>query len=133
MRRPSIFEVATAFEDGQEGVMKQQDDGPYETYKTLSKSTKILLVDDSLINRALLTDILSDEYTIVEAENGKTAIKIIQEDYNELSLILLDLSMPEVDGYEVLKFLNESDYIKNLPVIIISAETSPEKIKDNSL
>ena len=77
-----------------------------------------------------LTDILSDEYTIVEAENGKTAIKIIQEDYNELSLILLDLSMPEVDGYEVLKFLNESDYIKNLPVIIISAETSPEKIKE---
>ena len=101
-----------------------------KTYKTLSKITKILLVDDSLINRALLTDILSDEYTIVEAENGKTAIKIIQEDYNELSLILLDLSMPEVDGYEVLKFLNESDYIRNLPVIIISAETSPEKIKE---
>ena len=101
-----------------------------KTLKTLSKITKILLVDDSLINRALLTDILSDEYTIVEAENGKTAIKIIQEDYNELTLILLDLSMPEVDGYEVLKFLNESDYIKNLPVIIISAETSPEKIKE---
>ena len=60
-----------------------------KTYKTLSKITKILLVDDSLINRALLTDILSDEYTIVEAENGKTAIKISQEDYNELSLILL--------------------------------------------
>lgn len=40
MRRPSIFEVATAFEDGQEGVMKQQDDGPYETYKTLSKDEK---------------------------------------------------------------------------------------------
>ena len=71
-----------------------------KTYKTLSKITKILLVDDSFINRALLTDILSDEYTIVEAENGKTAIKIIQEDYNELSLILLDLSMPEVDGTE---------------------------------
>ena len=101
-----------------------------KTYKTLSKITKILLVDDSLINRALLTDILSDEYTIAEAENGKTAIKIIQEDYNELSLILLDLSMPEVDGYGVLKFLNESDYIRNLPVIIISAETSPEKIKE---
>ena len=63
-----------------------------KTLKTLSKITKILLVDDSFINRALLTDILSDEYTIVEAENGKTAIKIIQEDYNELSLILLTVT-----------------------------------------
>lgn len=85
---------------------------------------KILIVDDTEYNRSLLADILSEEYEIFEAENGEEAVSILNKHHSEIQLILLDLVMPKMDGFEVLAFLNKSNWIDEIPVITISAETS---------
>ncbi len=84
---------------------------------------KILIVDDSMMNRSILIDILGDEYEFLEAENGAQGIKMIQEYGMDLSLVLLDIVMPEIDGFGVLQMMNEQGLIETLPVIMISAET----------
>lgn len=83
---------------------------------------KILIVDDSALNRSLLVDMLMDDYELLEAENGLEAIKILQERELEISLVLLDIVMPEMDGFEVLSVMNRKGWIKYIPVIMISAE-----------
>ena len=88
----------------------------------------ILIVDDSELNRALLSDMLSDDFDIIEAENGAEAIRILHERELEISLMLLDIVMPEMDGFEVLAVMNKKDWIKSIPVIMISAETSSTSI-----
>ncbi|MBT9775120.1 diguanylate cyclase [Clostridium sp. MCC353] len=85
---------------------------------------KILIVDDSELNRSLLADMLRDEYEVLEAENGLQAIKILEFHQFEISLILLDIIMPEMDGFEVLAMMNKNGWIERIPVIIISAETT---------
>ena len=92
------------------------------------KKQKILIVDDSEMNRALLADMLEDQYQIVEAENGAEAIAILQQHIMEFSLMLLDIMMPEMDGFEVLAYMNKCHW-DNLAVIMISAEDSPSYIK----
>lgn len=82
----------------------------------------ILIVDDSELNRALLADMLSDSFDIMEAENGVEAMEILHDRELEISLMLLDIVMPEMDGFEVLAAMNQLGYIKTIPVIIISAE-----------
>ncbi|MCH5142381.1 MAG: diguanylate cyclase [Clostridiales bacterium] len=88
----------------------------------------ILIVDDSELNRALLSDMLESDYDIIEAENGKEAIRILHERELEISLMLLDIVMPEMNGFEVLEVMNQKDWIKSIPVIMISAETSSTSI-----
>ena len=85
---------------------------------------KILIVDDSELNRALLEDMLSSDYDILEAENGLVASRIIQEQEMHISLILLDIVMPVMDGFGLLKLMNKKGWIKHIPVIMISAETA---------
>lgn len=92
------------------------------------KKYKVLIVDDSEINRVLLTEILKEHYDIAEAENGKAAIEILQKEKNEISLVLLDLIMPEMDGYEVLENMDKMGIIEDIPVIMISSESSPSFI-----
>ncbi len=87
---------------------------------------KVLIVDDVEINRSILGSILEDEYTIVEAENGKQALDIIEEQKDELSVILLDLVMPEMDGRQVLEELNKRKIMRTIPVLVISGENSYE-------
>lgn len=84
---------------------------------------KILVVDDSELNRSLLSDMLSGEFDIMEAENGMQAMAILQEHELDVSLILLDIVMPIMDGFEVLALMNQRGWIKRIPVIMISAET----------
>ena len=84
---------------------------------------KILIVDDSEMNRALLEDMLSADYDILEAENGLAASRIIQEYEMNISLMLLDIVMPVMDGFALLKLMNKKGWIKNIPVIMISSET----------
>lgn len=86
---------------------------------------KILIVDDSEMNRSLLCDMLSGEYEILEAENGLVASAILQSREQEISLMLLDIVMPEMDGFALLTVMNKNDWIKSVPVIIISSETVP--------
>lgn len=84
---------------------------------------KILIVDDSELNRSLLADMLSDDFEILEAENGAEAVSLLHEHELEISLMLLDIVMPQMDGFEVLTVMNKKGWIKSTPVIMISAET----------
>lgn len=86
---------------------------------------KILIVDDSEINRSLLSDMLSNEFDIIEAENGMEASAILHNQEHEISVMLLDIVMPVMDGFELLEVMNKNGWIKSVPVIIISAETVP--------
>lgn len=97
--------------------------------KDMQTRNKILLVDDSEINRSLLSDMLSNEYDILEASNGLEAISCINRYHAELSLILLDIVMPKMDGFEVLAAMHRQGWIETIPVIIISAETASTYIE----
>ena len=81
---------------------------------------KILIVDDSELNREMLKAILGEEYDYAEAENGAQAILMLQQDMN-IDLLLLDINMPKIDGFGVLERLNQFRWIEELPVIMISA------------
>ena len=91
---------------------------------------KILIVDDVELNRSILGAILENEYTIIEAENGKQALELIEELKDEISVILLDLIMPEMDGKQVLAELNKRKIIGMIPVLVISGENSYETEKE---
>lgn len=90
---------------------------------------KILIVDDAEINRSLLADILSAEYDIMEASNGVEAVSLLNQYHTEISLVLLDIVMPEMDGFEVLAIMNKNGWIQGIPVVTISAETSSSYIE----
>lgn len=83
---------------------------------------KVLIVDDNEINRAVLAGMLRDEYQILEAENGKAALPLMEENIDELAIVLLDLMMPELDGFGVLEVMNQNDWMKKLPVLVITGE-----------
>ena len=90
---------------------------------------KILIVDDSEMNRALLLDILEEQYDVVEAVNGVEAISLLSRQRADYSLLLLDIMMPEMDGFEVLFDINKYHWNDSFAVIMISADDSPENIK----
>lgn len=85
----------------------------------------ILIADDSEMNRSLLADMLGDEYNILEAEDGTEALALLQQESSKIDLVLLDIVMPNMDGFEVLAYMNRNGWIKDIPVIVISSETSP--------
>ena len=84
---------------------------------------KVLVVDDMQINRSILEDILDDEYSVVQAENGIEALRIVDDEKDHLAIILLDLMMPKLDGFGVLDGLKERSLLSRIPVIIISGDT----------
>lgn len=90
---------------------------------------KILIVDDSEINRELLSDILSDEYEVLEAENGLSATDLINREKDEISAILLDLVMPVMDGFRFLEWMNRENLISTIPVLVISGENTVQNEK----
>lgn len=92
------------------------------------KNYKVLVVDDSEINRTILNEILRFEYEIIEAESGEEALDILQKNKNEIALVLLDVVMPGKDGFDVLSGMNRYRIIEDIPVIMISAESSPDFI-----
>ena len=83
----------------------------------------ILITDDSEMNRAILAEMLGDKYHIIEAEDGRAAIDIIEKN-KDIDLLLLDINMPEVDGFTVLQTMNEKHWIDKIPVVMISSESS---------
>lgn len=85
---------------------------------------KILIVDDSEMNRSILADILGEEFDVIEACDGFEAINTMRSYGVELSLVLLDVVMPRMDGFEVLAMMNNYKWIQDIPVIMISAENS---------
>ncbi|MCG4626555.1 diguanylate cyclase [Anaerostipes hadrus] len=106
-----------------------------ECDKTIFKKEKIqnkpriLIVDASEFNRAILKEILEETYEIIEADGGNEAMHKIDEYGMKISLVLLDIIMPEKDGFEVLKYMEEERLISDIPVIIISSEDSANYIR----
>ena len=95
----------------------------------IAEKQKILIVDDSEMNRSILSDMLGDEYEILEAENGKEGVAVLQKRAGEISLVLLDIVMPEMDGFGVLTMMNKYHWIEEVPVIMISAERGSSHVE----
>lgn len=102
------------------------------TYGNTDKANnkqKILIVDDSAMNRAILSDMLGDDFDITEVSDGVEAISALKEYGSEISLIFLDIVMPNMDGFEVLAEMNRQKWIEDIPVIIISSEDNAAYIE----
>ena len=95
----------------------------------MDKRQKILIVDDSKFNRDILKEILGETYNYLEAENGNQAIQMIGENIG-IDLMLLDINMPQMNGFEVLKIMKESQCIEETPVIMISSEESVDTMRE---
>ena len=102
------------------------DTDAIETFQ--SEKPSILIVDDSEMNRAILNEMLKDEYRILEADNGRTALDMVDRYGDELSLVLLDIIMPGVNGFEVLGELSRRSVADSLPVVMISSEDSDDVV-----
>ena len=90
---------------------------------------QILIVDDSAMNRLILNEILGEDYRILEAVDGQECLDMMHEHLGEISLVLLDINMPVMDGFEVLQAMNRSHSIEDVPVIMISSEDSEDSIR----
>ena len=105
-------------------VQSSRNEIPEETERLL-----ILIADDSQSNRELLTEMLKDGYDIVEAEDGEKAIEQLHEYGKGISLVLLDLLMPVMDGFDVLAYMGTNKWLEDIPVIMISSEDSTPYVK----
>ncbi|MBR4800011.1 MAG: response regulator, partial [Clostridia bacterium] len=94
--------------------------------KQIQKPRLVLVVDDQEINRDALGVILEDDYEVIYAADGKEAIEQIQAHINDISLVMLDLIMPVMNGFEVLKAMRSDEQMRNVPVIVLTAEKSAE-------
>ena len=90
----------------------------------LNTKKKILVVDDKGMNRYMLGGIFRDNYEIIEAGGSMEAIAIIDKEYDELAVILLDIIMPGIDGFGVLEHMKEQDYLNRVPVVIVTDDSS---------
>lgn len=95
----------------------------------MEKTKKVLIIDDSKLNRMILSNMLKGEFGILEAENGMQAITAMRQHGSEIALVLLDIVMPKMDGLEVLTIMNKYHWIEDIPVIMITSETASSYIK----
>ena len=93
------------------------------------RKEKILIVDDSEMNRAILADMLDDQYEILEAADGLQALAALQKQGTGISLVLLDIVMPRMDGFGVLEVMNQNRWIDEIPVIMVSAESGSTQVQ----
>ena len=97
--------------------------------EALKVKQQILIVDDSEMNREILTEMLQDDFRILEAENGEEALKMLKQYDTGISLMLLDIVMPVMNGFEVLAAMAREHWMDDIPVIMISSEGSEEYIR----
>ncbi|MBO4395644.1 MAG: EAL domain-containing protein [Eubacterium sp.] len=93
---------------------------------TGNRKRQVLVVDDEQINREMLGYIIQQKYDVIYAENGEEALNVIRENKQKLSLVMLDLMMPVLDGFEVLKIMQEDSELKAIPVIVLTSEKEAE-------
>ena len=112
-------------------VTEWDENGKKKEENSASEKLKqqILIVDDSEINREILKEILKEDYRILEAANGEECLEQLERDGAGISLVLLDIVMPEMDGFEVLAAMNQNHWIEDIPVIMISSEDSDSYIR----
>ena len=89
---------------------------------------KLLVVDDVMLNRAILNELFCREYEVLEAENGAEALRYIEQYGDDIAIVLLDLIMPVMDGFEVLQEMNRSGIISTVPVVMITGESDDDKM-----
>ena len=106
-----------------------QKDKREQYEKQIQIKQRILVVDDSEMNREILCDMLKDDYEIIEATNGQECVSLIEQYGKEISLVLLDIVMPVMDGFEILMYMNRNHWIEDVPVIMISSEESENYIR----
>ena len=112
-------------------VTEWDENGKKKEENSASEKLKqqILIVDDSEINREILKEILKEDYRILEAANGEECLEQLERSGTGISLVLLDIVMPEMDGFEVLAAMNQNHWIEDIPVIMISSEDSDRYIR----
>lgn len=86
----------------------------------------ILIVDDTKVDRALISKLFKNEYALIEATNGKEALESIYQNIDSLVMVLLDLIMPVMNGFELLRYMRESKLLERIPVVMITSEDSQE-------
>ena len=106
------------------------DETMREYLRTQTIKPKILIVDDSDMNREILTEILKQDYELLEAENGEVALRMLEQYGTGIALVMLDLVMPKMDGFQVLMVMNERRLLEDIPVIMISSEDSGKYISE---
>ena len=106
---------------------KEGEDGT--ALEALKVKQQILIVDDSEMNREILTEMLQDDFRILEAENGEEALKMLKQYGTGISLMLLDIVMPVMNGFEVLAAMAREHWMDDIPVIMISSEGSEDYIR----
>ncbi len=89
----------------------------------------ILIVDDVELNRAIISEVLKNEYAVLEAENGVEAVKLMEQHHKSLSIVLLDILMPLMDGFEVMEIMKKRNWISKLPVIMITTDATEEFVQ----
>ena len=111
-------------------VVTEEDaiDGDHRIERSKIKQ-QLLIVDDSEINREILAEMLKDDYRILQASNGEEGISMLQEHENDIALVLLDILMPGMNGFDVLNLMNLNHWIEDIPVIIISSENSSDYVR----
>ena len=114
-----VTEKDFANEEGEDGT----------ALEALKVKQQILIVDDSEMNREILTEMLQDDFRILEAENGEEALKMLKQYGTGISLMLLDIVMPVMNGFEVLAAMAREHWMDDIPVIMISSEGSEEYIR----
>ena len=113
--------VVTEWDENGKQKQKNLEDGKLKQ--------QILIVDDSEMNREILKEILKEDYRILEAANGEECLEELERYGTGISLVLLDIVMPEMDGFEVLAAMNQNHWIEDIPVIMISSEDSDSYIR----
>lgn len=96
---------------------------PYEFHKPL-----LLVVDDSEMNRVILSEMLKDQYEILEADCGEAGIACLEQHGGGISIVLLDIVMPGADGFDVLSYMSRNGWIDDIPVIMISSDDSDDSV-----
>ena len=109
-------------------VVTEQEESRLKQSGAVHKQ-KILVVDDSEMNREILIAMLGDDFDIIVAENGMECMELLKQYGKEISVVLLDIVMPLMDGFEVLTHMNRNRWIEDIPVIMISSEGSDAYIR----
>ena len=89
----------------------------------------VLIADDSKLQRVIVKENLKDIYDVAEASGGQECLDLVEHSAGKIDAVLLDIVMPEMDGFEVLEFMNKHEWIDDIPVIMISSEDSENYIR----